>query len=1258
MDEAAKPSQAQVVLITIAKVIGVLASIYFFLMGLDMMGSSFLVLGGKGAGDLFTIVDNPVTGLMVGILATVLVQSSSTSTSIVVGLVGAGQVTVKYAAALLDYLLVVAAGLSSVFRYEVFSSHQGSRRRHATSECLQPDISPIRCLFCAPVILPVWNLIVCFPWTQLRGLTHACWKRFPSVAVRLSGLTHGRCFDDPEVIWPVPSPLNWLCAFCICIACLCISAALFCSGARRLHYQFWIGCLQLRRAYALGRLFVVRKARAWSHRRMVYCGLYVSAEGRLYIAFLTLGLTFTRVPEARKARGSRLRDGHFRGLDLSRRPSIGTRCADPLLGGALASKVTRRKREERGQIQQLQASVQRLEATISAMHDGSTACFVGRRKPARRRRPKAPATTSFAPSEPSQTLWARLQPLMLLGASAAAPPSDDEVRKVLLRLLGADPPGAPMAPAARPLSMPRSAPQPDKPVKPQALPATFADAVRQGLSNAPKPTPKQPPRTAGDTFARLAASGCAKPAKAGKKPSLAQAGWKCQVVTANAIHHQATGPRVVTAHTAEQLQDVLNWASASKPEHPTTLVDFVSEDTTHKVLVRLPGAPSLSLQKVKLHQLTADGPMPDGLAVKSEFDDDREFADTSKADWKVFRLTLVREFADASRFADGCNRPQGLPGMMLSPALASKVVRTFAVAVYETEVTCLIKVRIADAALFNKAKPWPGAFLQVQRDPDSHIAWFARRDAETTEQYFARVSAEAASAEGRCLAYRPGGRANLGVRSRSQLPSLDGSIAPRWILSNAPQDWLTDEVSLWLANHGFASPSQLQRAGPAAWYFRAWPKEGVGLGVYANGFVVSPASGGSSKKKKALSTVGPVWGAGCAKTGDSAAKPPAAVVSPADAATKEEDADMKDGTETGAQERTRSRSRGRQASSQPNTQEAQSSAARARPRMPHDSKFDTVECGGAGDCAFTSIATALARWANTGATPKDLAPGGKLQGWLRCEAAKFMRQKRDEFADIGNPDSMATAVARAGSWADSPALCALAGALRLQFRIWAFDSVQNVWRLHLVGPDPGRNAPKKPRKASAQPAVVWLVLVDRHYQWLRPKGDDWILEEAVPGNAIRVHSSANLEILRGAGKASAASSASSRAAGRGSGGSCARLLGLRRSASGGASCKTSGASSCARLLGIQNPLSVASAASSARKLLGLGRQTRASEASLPPEQLLGVEAAAAAHEPYKKGDLYLCPCGWRPAEGTGADMRRRAQLHWRLCQGTAPPPSH
>jgi len=71
--------------------------LYGFLFGLDLMGSSFKVLGGKSAGALFTSINNPVAGLMVGILATVLVQSSSTSTSVVVGMVGADIITVENA---------------------------------------------------------------------------------------------------------------------------------------------------------------------------------------------------------------------------------------------------------------------------------------------------------------------------------------------------------------------------------------------------------------------------------------------------------------------------------------------------------------------------------------------------------------------------------------------------------------------------------------------------------------------------------------------------------------------------------------------------------------------------------------------------------------------------------------------------------------------------------------------------------------------------------------------------------------------------------------------------------------------------------------------------------------------------------------------------------------------------------------------------------------------------------------------------------
>merc|ERR1719414_511691 len=61
------------------------------------MGSAFKVLGGRGASSMFDAVGNPVSGLMVGVLATVMVQSSSTSTSITVAMVGEGALTVRHA---------------------------------------------------------------------------------------------------------------------------------------------------------------------------------------------------------------------------------------------------------------------------------------------------------------------------------------------------------------------------------------------------------------------------------------------------------------------------------------------------------------------------------------------------------------------------------------------------------------------------------------------------------------------------------------------------------------------------------------------------------------------------------------------------------------------------------------------------------------------------------------------------------------------------------------------------------------------------------------------------------------------------------------------------------------------------------------------------------------------------------------------------------------------------------------------------------
>jgi len=92
--------KALTVVIFTVKIILVLALIYMFIISLGLMGGAFKILGGKTAGATFRnneLFDNPVAGLMMGILATVLVQSSSTSTSIIITMTAAGLMEVKNA---------------------------------------------------------------------------------------------------------------------------------------------------------------------------------------------------------------------------------------------------------------------------------------------------------------------------------------------------------------------------------------------------------------------------------------------------------------------------------------------------------------------------------------------------------------------------------------------------------------------------------------------------------------------------------------------------------------------------------------------------------------------------------------------------------------------------------------------------------------------------------------------------------------------------------------------------------------------------------------------------------------------------------------------------------------------------------------------------------------------------------------------------------------------------------------------------------
>ncbi|KAK3088083.1 hypothetical protein FSP39_014464 [Pinctada imbricata] len=84
---------------TIVRILLLVAFLYFFICSLDFLSSAFRLLGGRYAGKVFQdneLLSNPVCGVMIGVLATVLVQSSSTSTSIVISMVGSGLISVRY----------------------------------------------------------------------------------------------------------------------------------------------------------------------------------------------------------------------------------------------------------------------------------------------------------------------------------------------------------------------------------------------------------------------------------------------------------------------------------------------------------------------------------------------------------------------------------------------------------------------------------------------------------------------------------------------------------------------------------------------------------------------------------------------------------------------------------------------------------------------------------------------------------------------------------------------------------------------------------------------------------------------------------------------------------------------------------------------------------------------------------------------------------------------------------------------------------
>ena len=72
------------------KILGVVLSLYLFLVGVNGLSTAIKHMGGNFAENILTSTSNPFIALFIGILSTTIFQSSSTTTSIIVGMVSGG----------------------------------------------------------------------------------------------------------------------------------------------------------------------------------------------------------------------------------------------------------------------------------------------------------------------------------------------------------------------------------------------------------------------------------------------------------------------------------------------------------------------------------------------------------------------------------------------------------------------------------------------------------------------------------------------------------------------------------------------------------------------------------------------------------------------------------------------------------------------------------------------------------------------------------------------------------------------------------------------------------------------------------------------------------------------------------------------------------------------------------------------------------------------------------------------------------------
>ena len=165
--------------------------LYLFLVGISVLENGISSLGEGVQEQLFTSVKNPIAALCVGILATVLAQSSSVTTSTIVGLVGTGLLPVEAAVP-----MIMGANIGTTVTATLVSL--GHLRRS----------NEMRDAFAAATVHDYFNLLAVAVLLPLELTTHLLARSATWLTDRLVG-RGGGTFNSP-IQAAVKGPARWV----------------------------------------------------------------------------------------------------------------------------------------------------------------------------------------------------------------------------------------------------------------------------------------------------------------------------------------------------------------------------------------------------------------------------------------------------------------------------------------------------------------------------------------------------------------------------------------------------------------------------------------------------------------------------------------------------------------------------------------------------------------------------------------------------------------------------------------------------------------------------------------------------------------------------------------------------------------------------------------------------------------------------------------------------------------------------------------